>query len=177
MKRRETEAVPSQAKSIGAGYDTILTDVVGLLEMARRASARTVNAIMTGTYWEIGRRIVEYEQGGLNKAQYGQQLMDQLSQDLTSRFGRGFGRRNLFQMRAFYLAYPEIVQTVPAQLEEFIHDKKGLAEKVRTASTQLPVLSNKLVEKLSYSHLELLNHLQALIPQPLGLRIQSWLRY
>ena len=129
MKRREKEAVPSQAKSIGAGYDTILTDVVGLLEMARRASARTVNAIMTGTYWEIGRRIVEYEQGGLNKAQYGQQLMDQLSQDLTSRFGRGFGRRNLFQMRAFYLAYPEIVQTPPAQLGEEIQ-----SEIVQTAS-------------------------------------------
>ena len=132
MKQREKEAVPSQAKSIGAGYDTVLTDVVGLLEMAHQASARIVNAIMTGIYiGDLGWRIVEYEQGGLNRAQYGQQLIDQLSQDLTNRFGRGFGRRNLFQMRAFYLAYPEIVQTPPAQLGEGIQ-----SEIVQTASAE-----------------------------------------
>lgn len=73
------------------GYDTILSEVVGLLESARRASARSVNAIMTATYWEIGRRIVEHDQGGEKRAGYGKELLVRLSADLTSRFGRGFG--------------------------------------------------------------------------------------
>jgi len=70
---------------------------------------------MTATYWEVGRRIVEYEQGGRGKAKYGEQIIDNLARDLTARFGRGFARRNLFQMRAFHLAYPQIMQTMSAQ--------------------------------------------------------------
>ena len=58
---------------------------------------------MTAAYWEIGRRIVECEQGGENRAEYGTQLTKRLAKDLTSRFGRGFGHVNLAQMRRFYL--------------------------------------------------------------------------
>ena len=83
--------------------------------MTARAAARSVNAAMTATYWEIGRRVVEYEQGGKVRAGYGEALVERLARDLTRRFGRGFGRRNLFQMRSFYLAYPQIVQTVSAR--------------------------------------------------------------
>jgi hypothetical protein len=97
------------------GYAAVLADVAGLVEAARRASARAVNALMTATYWTIGRRIVEEEQLGERRADYGAALIERLATDLTARFGRGFGRRNLFQMRAFYLAYREIVQTVSAQ--------------------------------------------------------------
>ena len=61
-----------------------------LLDTARRASARTVNAIMTATYWELGRRIVELEQGGKGRADYGEELLKRMSADLTPRFGRGF---------------------------------------------------------------------------------------
>ncbi len=57
---RTTQVIPTSA----VGYDRVLADVVDLLESARRASARTVNAIMTATYWQIGRRIVEHEQSG-----------------------------------------------------------------------------------------------------------------
>jgi predicted nuclease of restriction endonuclease-like (RecB) superfamily len=98
------------------GYGSVLTDVAHLLEAARRASVRTTNAIMTATYWEIGRRIVEFEQKGRNKAGYGEELIDRLAADLTSRFGRGFGRSNLFQMLVFYLANSGIVQTLSGQL-------------------------------------------------------------
>jgi predicted nuclease of restriction endonuclease-like (RecB) superfamily len=83
---------------------------------ARRFSARSVNAVMTATYWEMGRRIVEFEQQGKPKAAYGERLIDQLARDLSRQFGRGFSRRNLFQIRLFYLAYQEKVQTVSAQL-------------------------------------------------------------
>jgi predicted nuclease of restriction endonuclease-like (RecB) superfamily len=102
-------------RSLGPGYETVLADVVGLVEEARRASARSVNALITATYWTIGRRIVEQEQHGHARADYGAALVDRLAADLTARFRRGFGRRNLFQMRAFYLAYREIPQTVSAQ--------------------------------------------------------------
>ena len=95
-------------------YGGLLQGVVELLEEARRFSARSVNAVMTATYWEVGRRIVECEQGGKAKAEYGERLIEQLAKDLTSRLGRGFSRRNLFQIRLFYLAYREKVQTVPA---------------------------------------------------------------
>ena len=66
---------------------------------------------MTATYWAIGRRIVEQEQHGAERAGYGEELIVRLSSDLQSRFGRGFGRANLFQMRSFYLAYRNIVRT------------------------------------------------------------------
>ncbi|MCF6159247.1 MAG: DUF1016 domain-containing protein [wastewater metagenome] len=94
----------------------MLSGVVDLLESARKTSIRTINTIMTATYWEIGRRIVEYEQGGRGKADYGKKLIDHLAIDLTKKFGRGFGRSNLFQMRSFYLAYAAIVQTPSGQL-------------------------------------------------------------
>lgn len=99
-----------------ADYDVVLTEVATLLEAARRAAARSVNAVMTATYWQIGRRLVEVEQQGQGRAEYGERLMERLSQDLTARFGRGFGRRNLEQMRVFYRVW-QIPQTVSAEFD------------------------------------------------------------
>lgn len=96
-------------------YAAIRNEVVELLEAARRASSRAVNAVMTATYWKIGRRIVEFEMRGKDRADYGERLIDRLSADLTTRFGRGFSRRAIYQMRAFYLAYPDNVQSTIAQ--------------------------------------------------------------
>jgi hypothetical protein len=109
----------------------VLTDVVHLVEAARSVAARSVNAVMTATYWDIGRRIVEHEQGGQRRAEYGAALVERLADELTARCGRGFGKRNLFQMRAFYLAYPEIVQTPSAELAA-----GGGPEKAQVASAQ-----------------------------------------
>jgi predicted nuclease of restriction endonuclease-like (RecB) superfamily len=96
------------------GYDEIQGGIIALLETARRAAARSINALMTATYWEIGRRIIEFEQGGTERAAYGEALIERLSEDLTRRFGRGFSRQNLGQMRAFYRTWPaeRICQTV-----------------------------------------------------------------
>jgi predicted nuclease of restriction endonuclease-like (RecB) superfamily len=98
-------------------YDNIRAGIVELLKAARSAAARNVNSIMTAAYWEIGRRIVIFEQGGEHRAEYGEQLIEQLAGDLTRQFGRGFGRANLWQMRAFYRAWPEsqILQTVSGE--------------------------------------------------------------
>jgi DUF1016 N-terminal domain len=79
-------------------YGTMLNRVVSLIEEARRASARTVNALMTATYWLIGRHIVEFEQHGKARAEYGAQLIKQLAADLSDRYGRGFSKRNLAQI-------------------------------------------------------------------------------
>jgi predicted nuclease of restriction endonuclease-like (RecB) superfamily len=69
--------------------------------------------LMTAAYWEIGRRIVQSEQRGEARAEYGEQLIERLAIDLSKQFGRGFRRTNLWQMRAFYQAWPEkkILQT------------------------------------------------------------------
>ena len=70
---------------------------------------------MTTTYWDVGRRIVEYEQGGEARAEYGIVLLKRLSKDLLPVFGRGFGWRNIYQIRLFYQAYPDILQTASAE--------------------------------------------------------------
>jgi len=98
-------------------YPALHREVVELLQAARSATARSINAIMTATYWSIGRRIIQSEQGGETRAEYGEQLIERLGRDLTNQFGRGFGARNLAQMRSFYLTWPEhkILQTASAK--------------------------------------------------------------
>ncbi|MBM4086276.1 MAG: DUF1016 domain-containing protein, partial [Planctomycetes bacterium] len=95
-----------RAVSVIQSYDRFATDIQQLLAEARRQAARSVNAVMTAVYWEIGRRIVEYEQQGKERADYGEELLIRLSADLTDAFGRGFGVDNLQRMRAFFLACP-----------------------------------------------------------------------
>jgi len=98
-------------------YDTVRMGIIELLKAARSAVARNVNSVMTATYWEIGRRIVEFDQAGRKRAQYGDVLIRKLATDLSASFGKGFGARNLSQMRSFYLAWPEskILQTPSAK--------------------------------------------------------------
>lgn len=88
------------------GYPELVAELGLLLESARRTAVRAVNSVMTATYWEVGRRIVEFEQGGKMRAGYGEQLIVRLADDLSARFGRGFSRQNLQQMRLFYLTWP-----------------------------------------------------------------------
>src|SRR5258705_7568328 len=107
----------SRSVAIRPNYDGLVGGIAEILAAARRASARAVNALMTATYWEIGRRIVEFEQGGKERAEYGEELLLRLAADLTARFGPGFSRRNLQSMRLFYVAFPphRILQTLSAK--------------------------------------------------------------
>ncbi|OAM87311.1 PDDEXK nuclease domain-containing protein [Termitidicoccus mucosus] len=98
-------------------YDRLIAELNHLLETARRTSTRAINAVMTATYWKIGRCIVEYEQKGARRAAYGEELLERLARDLTARFGRGFSLRNLRNFRTFYLEWP-IRQTVSAESEK-----------------------------------------------------------
>lgn len=88
-------------------YNTLFGVVSELLEVASHIAARSVNAILTVTYWEIGRRIVEFEQGGKDRAAEGEAVLQRLSHDLVVRFDRGFELANLKQMRKFYLTYKD----------------------------------------------------------------------
>jgi predicted nuclease of restriction endonuclease-like (RecB) superfamily len=103
--------------NLAAHYDSILGDISHVIDAARKSAARSVNCIMTAAYWLIGRRIVESEQKGEKRAAYGAELIERLSVDLRKRYGNGFSRQNLQQMRQFYLLYrPEqIYQTASGE--------------------------------------------------------------
>lgn len=111
-----SELIPGNADA-GSGYSGMHGGIVAVLQAARQAAVRSVNALMTASYWEVGRRIVEFEQGGQQRASYGEDLIKRLGADLSREFGRGFGWRNLAQMRSFYLAWPtdQILQTPSAK--------------------------------------------------------------
>lgn len=105
MTSLPTSTKPSALLS-DSRYAGLVAEVSRLLETARRSSARVVNAVMTATYWELGQRIVEFEQRGERRAGYGEELLQRLAVDLTHRFGRGFSYPNLNKFRQLYLAYP-----------------------------------------------------------------------
>ena len=93
----------------------IYSSIKELMDNARNKVAREVNNILIQTYWEIGRIIVEDEQGNSDRAEYGKQLVTDLSKRLTKEYGKGFSRSNLQNMRNFYLSYP-ICQTLSGKL-------------------------------------------------------------
>jgi predicted nuclease of restriction endonuclease-like (RecB) superfamily len=97
----EIEATPPPLDDAYRRIKAILTD-------ARGRAWQAVNSVMVAAYWEVGRVIVEVEQGGQERADYGARLVRDLSPRLKSDFGKGFDRSNLWHMRAFYLAYPKV---------------------------------------------------------------------
>jgi DUF1016 N-terminal domain len=90
-----------------SGYNDLVTNITELLEVARHRASRAVNAVLTSTYWQIGQRIVEQEQHGADRADYGEQLLERLGRDLSAQFGRGFSAVNLRRMRSFYSEFSD----------------------------------------------------------------------
>jgi predicted nuclease of restriction endonuclease-like (RecB) superfamily len=90
-----------------SNYQELKEQIGELLRHGREQAGRAVNTILVQTYWHIGRHIVEFEQKGNIKAEYGSELLDRLSRDLTAEFGKGFSRSNLVYIRKFYLAFPK----------------------------------------------------------------------
>ncbi len=89
-----------------SGFGDLYERIKAILSDAHARAYRAINTAMVTAYWGIGRVIVEDEQQGQQRAEYGKGLLAELSKRLTAEFGRGFDRTNLQQMRAFYLAYP-----------------------------------------------------------------------
>ncbi len=127
-------------------YPSLITDLASLIDQGRKAAVRYVNTALVATYWLIGRRIVEFEQKGKERAEYGEVLLERLSKDLSPRFGKGFSIRNLRNMRSFYLLFP-IRQTPSAELSAILQTPSEISE---TLIRKLP---------LSWSHYCLLMRL------------------
>ena len=135
----------TQTGAVDVGF---IAEIRRLITIARSTVAKNVNYVQVHTCFEIGRRIVEREQKGSSRVQYGKQLIIDLSTSLTTEFGMGFSERNLRNMRKFYLVYQErfkqIWQTLSAKFTE--------AQKNPTLSTLIQTNNETFYEfKLSWS--------------------------
>jgi len=135
----------NQGSGISAGYQLLLANVSTLLLEGRRSAARSINAVLTTTYWLVGKHLVEYEQGGQERAAYGSELIKRLSADLGSRFGRGFSERNLEQMRLFYIQWSNS-QTLSAESGQEDHREISQTASAKLSSGNVPAFA------LSWSH-------------------------
>ena len=95
--------------------DDLYLNIKNIFQSARDNAYRQVNFIMVEAYWNIGQQIVQEEQNGKDRAEYGSYLIKELSSRLTKEFGKGFSQRNLRNMRQFYICFP-IWQTLSAKL-------------------------------------------------------------
>ena len=102
-------------KQIDTEKKDTYSSIKDIMNKARKNVSRQVNNIIIQSYWEIGRIIVEDEQGNSDRAEYGRQLITDLSKSLTKDYGKGFSKSNLFNMRNFYLCFP-IFQTLSGKL-------------------------------------------------------------
>jgi predicted nuclease of restriction endonuclease-like (RecB) superfamily len=115
--------------------DALLGDISSLIERARHAAARSINTLQVQVNFEIGRRIVEEEQRGENRAKYGLQLLRFLAEELTTAFGTGFSHRNLDYMRKFFLTYRDRLASISQK------PSAKLASPKRSQTASLPPLS------------------------------------
>jgi predicted nuclease of restriction endonuclease-like (RecB) superfamily len=124
-------------------------------ELAAQAG-RAVNISLTLRNWLVGCYIIEYELCGADRARYGDNLLTELAKRLTELKVSNCNRRQLYRYLRFYRLYPEIVGTVSAQLKKLLPVGAQALEKVGTASPQLRIPPDKIIHRLSYSHLELI---------------------
>jgi len=96
-------------------FSNLINEIKSIIEESKRQVVQHVNTIMLNAYWNIGRRIVEEEQKGKIRAEYGLELLKGLSRELTKECGKGFSKSNLFSMRRFYLEFPKF-QTLSGKL-------------------------------------------------------------
>ena len=122
------------SKELANTSDRLSEEIAALVEKAKQHIVAAVNSTMTATYYYIGRMIVEHEQGGKRRAEYGTKLLPELAKHLTERFGKGFSKSNLANMRQFYLMYSPIFQTLSG---------KSVSANLQTLSAKFP---------LSWSH-------------------------
>ena len=85
----------------------MITDIKGIISSGREVAYNAANKAMVLTYWHVGKRIVEQEQAGKERAKYGQALIEALADELTKEYGKSFSKRNLQYFRKFYLAFPD----------------------------------------------------------------------
>ncbi len=106
MSKPKSKSIKTVSEPFVPDYEQLLGRIDLLILTARSFAARAANAVITATYWDAGRQIVEFEQGGKVRAAYGAALLERLSADLSTKHGRGFSVDNLERFRLFYLRFP-----------------------------------------------------------------------
>ncbi|MCX6954779.1 MAG: PDDEXK nuclease domain-containing protein [Verrucomicrobia bacterium] len=156
------------AKTVPAAYTGLIGGIGKLLESSRGTTARAVNSLMTATYWEVGRRIVEFEQGGKERAGYGEELLKRLAEDLTAHFGKGFSYTNLNKYRQFYLVYPaeKIGPTLARRAAAEILPTVSGESKAKERAAILPTVSGELGKSATASRKLTLGDLAKAFPLP-----------
>ena len=159
-----TKRTPAYAESMAGRYDKLIERIAEILNETRTKVIREINKAQVLAYWEIGREIVEFEQKGKARAEYGEELIVRLAKDMTEKFGKGFSKSNLFLMRQFYLTYPEKFQTMSGKSLESkkFQTATGKSETLSTESQKQQTVSaksqisrtpsNQFVPMLSWSH-------------------------
>jgi len=137
--------------------NSLVGELRELIRAARRAVVRSVDTIQVLTNFEIGRRIVEHEQMGEKRAEYGSGLLKKLSAELTEEFGRGFSEDNLSLMRKFYSAYKDQRRISETASRKFLHDAQhgppdGRSQKSETVSRRSGRTEETMPFVLSWSH-------------------------
>ena len=102
---------------------SFITEIKDIITRARQKAYSAINTAMVEAYWLMGRRIVEEEQGGKERADYGKQILKELSAELTKEFGKGFSVGSLYYYRQFYTTFPEIFAT-PWRILSWSHYKR-----------------------------------------------------
>jgi hypothetical protein len=139
-------------------YNSLLKQIRQLVEQARHNVARSINTDLLLTYWNVGRLIVEYEQAGNIRAEYGKQLLVDLSKSLTNDIGKGFSRSNLQMMRLFYIRFEltesSIRQTLSGKFKiTKSQTASGKSNTVQILSEQGKIKTGLIVShQLSWSH-------------------------
>jgi len=140
---------------------TYITEIKQILKEARAKAYAAVNSSMVEAYWLIGKRIVEEIQKGGKRANYGEQVIKNISKALTAEFGRGFSERSIWQYRQFYQMFPEfpimrtmIAQTKPAQSVKPDNTEKKLKNKADSANSVRRIQKENLLLVLNWSHIQ-----------------------
>ena len=137
-------------------FETLVGSIRQVHEELAAQAGRAVNISLTLRNWLIGCYTAEYELRGSDRANYGENLLSELSKRLTELKISNCNRRQLYRYLRFYRLYPEIVGTLSAQLKKLLPPQAKVLEKVGTASPQFRTPPERIIQRLSYSHLELI---------------------
>jgi predicted nuclease of restriction endonuclease-like (RecB) superfamily len=153
---------PTAPKAAGLTFDRLVLSIRGVDSELAAQAGRAVNISLTLRNWLIGWHIEEYERLGMDRALYGEKLMSRLAEELSQQGVSRCDRRELYRYRAFYLAYPKIVESLPPQFKSMLSaarrpsssaDKSGDAAIGESAPPQSGISAKELIAKLSFSHL------------------------
>ena len=152
------KAAKAKASEHGLNFASLVEAVRQVHERSATAAARAVNVSLTLRNWLIGCYIVEYQQHGADRAQYGERLVDRLAAELYRQGVPASDRQRLYAYVAFYRVYPQIAETIPDHWNtQILSATAGKPSKIVRSPTGItPISGRMLVERLSYTHLELL---------------------